>query len=103
MLTRTCTHNHTGNILTNNSDKTAEEQKGYVAKMPWLAIPYASRNRAIVPRLLGITGLPTLLFFDENNKVSASGSNFNFLNFNSSLFTQVFLEVHVQYSGISRV
>jgi Thioredoxin-like len=73
----------------NNSDKTAEEQKGYVAKMPWLAIPFASRNRAIVPRLLGITGLPTLLFFDENNKVSASS-----IHFNNNLYHNVYTRMN---------
>jgi hypothetical protein len=38
--------------------------------MPWLAIPFGSKHRAIVPRLLGVQALPTLLIFDEKDKVS---------------------------------
>lgn len=58
------------------SDKTEEEQTGYTAKMPWLSLPFNSRARALVPVILGINALPTLLLFDENNKlISANGRN----------------------------
>ncbi|KAG5186261.1 thioredoxin [Tribonema minus] len=56
------------------SDKEESEQKSYFGTMPWLAIPYGSKHRAIVPRLLGVQGLPTLLIFDENDKlITANG------------------------------
>jgi hypothetical protein len=34
-----------------------------------MMIPFGSKHRAIMPRLLGVQALPTLLFFDEKDNV----------------------------------
>jgi hypothetical protein len=44
-------------------------RRSYFGTMPWLAIPFGSKHRAIMPRLLGVQALPTLLIFHEKDKV----------------------------------
>ncbi|CAM9356821.1 unnamed protein product, partial [Chrysoparadoxa australica] len=57
-----------------SSDKEEEEFNGYIKDMPWLSVPYAGKLKSIIAQLLGIRGLPTLLLFDENNKlITANG------------------------------
>lgn len=42
--------------------------------MPWLSVPYSGKIRATAAQLLGVSALPTLLIFDENQQlITANG------------------------------
>lgn len=57
-----------------SSDKSEEEFSGYMGDMPWLSVPYSGKTRATAAQLLGVSALPTLLIFDENQQlITANG------------------------------
>ena len=42
--------------------------------MPWLSVPYDGKTRGTIAQLLGVTALPTLLVFDEDQQlITANG------------------------------
>jgi len=52
-----------------SSDSDQESFDEYFAEMPWIAVPYANRQlNGQMSEKFGITGIPTLLIFDENGK-----------------------------------
>ncbi|CAM9144331.1 unnamed protein product [Phaeothamnion confervicola] len=57
-----------------SSDKSEEEFKAYHADMPWLALPFNGRRKAVVAALLNVRALPTLLVYDEESRlITAQG------------------------------
>lgn len=54
--------------------KFSPDRRSYMGDMPWLSIPFDSKARGTAAQLLGVTALPTLLVFDENEKlITANG------------------------------
>lgn len=46
----------------------------YMGDMPWLSVPYDGKTRGTIAQLLGVTALPTLLVFDEDQQlITANG------------------------------
>lgn len=42
--------------------------------MPWLSVPYDGKTRGTIAQLLGVSALPTLLVFDEEQQlITANG------------------------------
>lgn len=42
--------------------------------MPWLSVPFDGKTRGTVAQLLGVSALPTLLIFDEDQQlITANG------------------------------
>lgn len=42
--------------------------------MPWLSVPYEGKTRGTIAQLLGVSALPTLLVFDEDQQlITANG------------------------------
>lgn len=42
--------------------------------MPWLSVPFDGKTRGTIAQLLGVTALPTLLVFDEDQQlITANG------------------------------
>ncbi|CAM9253167.1 unnamed protein product [Ascophyllum nodosum] len=61
-------------ILFVSSDKTKQEFRTYMGDMPWLSVPFEGKTRGTIAQLLGVSALPTLLVFDENQKlITAKG------------------------------
>eukprot|EP00903_Cladosiphon_okamuranus_P008316 g8000.t1 len=57
-----------------SSDKSQEEFSSYMGDMPWLSVPYDGKTRGTIAQLLGVTALPTLLVFDEDQQlITANG------------------------------
>ncbi|CAM9850611.1 unnamed protein product, partial [Laminaria digitata] len=57
-----------------SSDKSAEEFTTYMGDMPWLSVPFDGKTRGTAAQLLGVSALPTLLVFDENQQlITANG------------------------------
>jgi nucleoredoxin len=58
-----------------SSDQDEATFKNYYGQMPWLALPFADRQRkSEVAQRFGVRGIPTLIFFDgEGNKITDSG------------------------------
>lgn len=53
-----------------SSDRNDESFNGYLAKMPWLAIPFSdSETRKRLKELFKVRGIPNLIFLDANGKV----------------------------------
>jgi nucleoredoxin len=52
-----------------SSDKTADEFNAYLAEMPWLAVPFEGKAKSLIAAVLGVRALPTLLIYDENDKL----------------------------------
>ena len=40
--------------------------------MPWLSVPFEGKTRGTAAQLLGVSALPTLLVFDENQQLITS-------------------------------
>lgn len=46
----------------------------YMGDMPWLSVPYDGKTRGTIAQLLGVSALPTLLVFDEEQQlITANG------------------------------
>ncbi|CAM9882242.1 unnamed protein product, partial [Hapterophycus canaliculatus] len=57
-----------------SSDKSNEEFATYMGDMPWLSVPYDGKTRGTIAQLLGVSALPTLLVFDEDQQlITANG------------------------------
>jgi len=57
-----------------SSDKDQTKFDEYYAEMPWLALPYSDRDRkGAISSQFGISGIPSLLFFQDGKLVSTRG------------------------------
>ncbi|CAN0453963.1 unnamed protein product, partial [Ectocarpus sp. 12 AP-2014] len=57
-----------------SSDKSEEEFSTYMGDMPWLSVPFDGKTRGTIAQLLGVSALPTLLVFDEEQQlITANG------------------------------
>lgn len=46
----------------------------YMGDMPWLSVPFEGKTRGTIAQLLGVSALPTLLVFDEEQQlITANG------------------------------
>lgn len=46
----------------------------YMGDMPWLSVPFDGKTRGTIAQLLGVSALPTLLVFDEEQQlITANG------------------------------
>ncbi|KXJ29402.1 nucleoredoxin [Exaiptasia diaphana] len=53
-----------------SSDRSEESFNGYLATMPWYAVPYSDSSRKnAISKHFGVEGIPTLIIMDENWKV----------------------------------
>ena len=56
-----------------SSDRDDESFNSYLAKMPWLAIPFSdSETRKRLKELFKVRGIPNLVILDANGKVSTN-------------------------------
>lgn len=62
-----------------SSDKTAKDMKAYMKKdkMPWFAIPFDGAERDAWKKEMKVSGIPTLVVFDENGKLLSSNARWD--------------------------